>query len=134
MKISYNWLKEFIDLKLSPEETAEKLTLIGLEVEEIENYGSSLEGVIVGRVTGVREHPNADRLKVCDVDLGEKQVQIVCGADNVAKGQNVPVATVGTTLPLTTENGKPFTIRKYWMNNWKPAPLSIRFLIFIRIP
>jgi len=112
MKISYNWLKEFIDLKLSPEETAEKLTLIGLEVEEIENYGSSLEGVIVGRVTGVREHPNADRLKVCDVDLGEKQVQIVCGADNVAKGQNVPVATVGTTLPLTTENGKPFTIRK----------------------
>lgn len=112
MKISYNWLKEFIDLNLSPEETAEKLTLIGLEVEEIENYGNSLEGVIVGRVNGVREHPNADRLRVCDVDLGEKKVQIVCGADNVAEGQNVPVATVGTTLPLTTENGKPFTIKK----------------------
>jgi len=112
MKISYNWLKEFIDLNLSPEETAEKLTLIGLEVEEIENYGNSLDGVIVGRVIAVREHPNADRLRVCDVDLGEKQVQIVCGADNVAKDQNVPVATVGATLPLTTENGKLFTIKK----------------------
>ncbi len=112
MKISYNWLKEFIDLDLSPEDTAEKLTLIGLEVEEIEEYGSNLEGVIVGEVLDVREHPNADRLRLCLVNLGEEQLQIVCGADNVAKGQKVPVATVGTTLPVTLDDGSPLTIRK----------------------
>lgn len=112
MKISYNWLKEFIDLKLSPEETAEKLTLIGLEVDSIEKVGSSLEGVIVGEVLEVRDHPNADRLRLCRVNLGEEQVQIVCGADNVAKDQKVPVATVGTTLPVKLENGESLTIRK----------------------
>ena len=112
MKISYNWLKKFINLELSPEETAEKLTLIGLEVEEVSTHGSLLEGVVVGEVLEVKEHPNADRLYVCQVDTGEETVQIVCGADNVAAGQKVPVATVGTTLPVETENGKPFTIRK----------------------
>lgn len=112
MKISYNWLKDFINLKLSPEETAEKLTLIGLEVEEITSYGSKLEGVIVGEVLEVKEHTNADRLYVCKVNTGSETVQIVCGADNVAAGQKVPVATVGTTLPVETENGEPFTIRE----------------------
>ncbi|HYW34575.1 MAG TPA: phenylalanine--tRNA ligase subunit beta [Balneolaceae bacterium] len=112
MKISYNWLKEFIDLELSPEETAEKLTLIGLEVEEVEEYGNLLEGVIVGEVLEVHEHPNADRLRLCQVNLGNETVQIACGADNVASGQKVPVATVGTTLPLTDKNGNPVTIRQ----------------------
>ncbi|MDR8392533.1 phenylalanine--tRNA ligase subunit beta [Aliifodinibius sp. S!AR15-10] len=112
MKISYNWLKEFIDFDLSPEETAEKLTLIGLEVDSIEKIGSSLDGVVVGKVLEVSEHPNADRLRLCKVDLGKERVQIVCGADNVAKDQNVPVATVGTTLPLKLENGEPFVIRE----------------------
>ncbi|TYP95411.1 phenylalanyl-tRNA synthetase beta subunit [Fodinibius salinus] len=112
MKISYNWLNEFIDLDLSPEETAEKLTLIGLEVEEITSHGSQLEGVVVGEINEVKEHSNADRLQVCTVDTGSETVQIVCGADNVAAGQKVPVATVGTTLPIETENGEPFTIRE----------------------
>jgi len=112
MKVSYNWLKEIIDLPLSPEETAEKLTLIGLEVEEIESFGSSLEGVIVGEVLEVRAHPNADRLQICDVDLGEKQTQIVCGAKNVAKGQKVPVATVGSTLPIKLDDGSFLKIKK----------------------
>ena len=112
MKISYNWLKELIDLNLSPEETAEKLTLIGLEVEEVSQYGSNLEGVVVGEVLNVSDHPNADRLRICQVDIGPNQQQIICGADNVAVGQKVPVATVGTTLPVETENGEPFTIRK----------------------
>ncbi len=112
MKISYNWLKEFIDIELSPEATAEKLTLIGLEVEEVITYGSKLEGVIVGEVLEVKDHSNADRLYVCKVNLGDKTVQIICGADNVAAGQKVPVATVGTTLPVETENGEPFTIKK----------------------
>ncbi|MBD3615965.1 MAG: phenylalanine--tRNA ligase subunit beta [Gracilimonas sp.] len=112
MKVSYNWLNEFIDLPLSPEETAEKLTLIGLEVEEIEEFGSSLEGVIVGEVLEVREHPNADRLQVCDVDLGDSKTQIVCGAKNVAAGQKVPVATVGSTLPIKLDDGSNLKIKK----------------------
>lgn len=112
MKISYKWLKEFIDLGLSPEETAEKLTLIGLEVEEVEEYGSLLEGVIVGEVTEVSNHPNADRLHICQVNLGNKNTQIICGADNVAAGQKVPVATVGASLPSPDKNGEPFTIKK----------------------
>lgn len=112
MKVSYKWLKEFIDLPLSPEETAEKLTLIGLEVEEIEAYGSSLDGVIVGEVTNVRAHPNADRLQICDVNLGDSNTQIVCGAKNVAAGQKVPVATVGSTLPIKLDDGSSLTIKK----------------------
>jgi phenylalanyl-tRNA synthetase beta chain len=112
MKISYNWLKELIDLNLSPQNAAEKLTLIGLEVEEITQYGSKLEGVVVGEVLDVSNHPNADRLYICQVDIGDEQHQIICGADNVASGQKVPVATVGTTLPVETDDGEPFTIRK----------------------
>jgi phenylalanyl-tRNA synthetase beta chain len=112
MKISYNWLKEFIDLSLSPQETAEKLTLIGLEVEEVSDYGSALDGVIVGEVLEVNEHPNAHRLRLCQINLGNNTVQIACGADNVAAGQKVPVATVGTTLPIETGNGEPPVIRK----------------------
>jgi phenylalanyl-tRNA synthetase beta chain len=112
MKVSYNWLKEFIDLPLSPEETVEKLTLIGLEVEELEEHGSSLDGVIVGEVLAVREHPNADRLQVCDVDLGDSKTQIVCGAKNVAAGQKVPVATVGSVLPVKLDDGSNLKIKK----------------------
>jgi phenylalanyl-tRNA synthetase beta chain len=112
MKVSYNWLKEFIKLPLTAEETAEKLTLIGLEVEEIEDFGSSLEGVIVGEILEVRNHPNADRLQVCDVNLGDMKTQIVCGAKNVAAGQKVPVATVGSTLPIKLDDGSFLKIKK----------------------
>ncbi len=112
MKVSYNWLKEFIDLKLSPAETADKLTLIGLEEEETFEYGSKLEGVIVGEVLETSQHPNADRLKLCQVNLGNEIVQIVCGATNVAAGQKVPVATVGSTLPIKLDDGSFLTLRK----------------------
>ena len=112
MKLSYNWLKEFVDLKLTPAETAEKLTLIGLEEEETFEYGSTLEGVIVGEVLEAKQHPNADRLKVCQVNLGDETVQIVCGAPNVASGQKVPVATVGSTLPIKLDDGSFLKLRK----------------------
>lgn len=112
MKISYNWLQDFIDLDLSPQQTAEKLTLIGLEVEEVTKFGNKLEGVIIGEVLEVKEHPNADRLRICIVNLGKETVQIVCGADNVAAGQKVPVATVGSSLPPQKEGEDPFTIRE----------------------
>ena len=112
MKLSYNWLNEFIDLPLNPADTAEKLTLIGLEEEESFEYGSSLPGVIVGEVLEVTQHPNADRLSLCQVNLGNETVQIVCGAKNVVAGQKVPVATVGTTLPIKLDDGSLLTLRK----------------------
>lgn len=112
MKVSYNWLNEFIDLTLSPAQTADKLTLIGLEEEETIQYGNTLEGVIVGEVLEATQHPNADRLKVCQVNLGNETVQIVCGAHNVAAGQKVPVATVGSTLPIQLDDGSFLTLRK----------------------
>ncbi len=112
MKISYNWLKEYLALDLTADETADKLTLAGLEVEDVEHIGSTLDGVIVGKVLTCEKHPNADRLSVCSVDLGGRQVQIVCGAPNVAAGQTVPVATVGTELPIVLDNGESLVLRK----------------------
>jgi len=113
MKISYNWLKQYIPLDLSPKEVSDILTNIGLEVEGLETFQSvkgGLEGVLIGEVLSCEKHPNADKLTLCKVDVGEDEVlPIVCGAPNVAAGQKVPVATVGTTL-YPDENG--FTLKK----------------------
>lgn len=102
MKISYNWLRQFIDLEWDVNKTSTLLTDLGLEVEgisEFESVKGGLQGVVVGEVISCEKHPNADRLKLTKVDIGEKEaVQIVCGAPNVAAGQKVPVATIGTTL------------------------------------
>lgn len=114
MKISYNWLKQFLQLDWDAEKTGELLTDLGLEVEGIEIIESikgSLEGVVVGEVLSCVQHPNADRLKLTTVAIGsENPVQIVCGAPNVATGQKVPVATIGTTLYDKEGNG--FKIKK----------------------
>ena len=114
MKISYNWLKQFIEIDWPAEKTAALLTDLGLEVEGIDAFESvkgGLEGVVLGEVLSCVKHPNADKLRLCTVDIGqEKPVQIVCGAPNVAKGQKVPVATVGTTL--YDAEGNPWKIKK----------------------
>ncbi|MDI9309497.1 MAG: phenylalanine--tRNA ligase subunit beta [Limnohabitans sp.] len=114
MKISYNWLKQFIKTDWSSEKTAELLTDLGLEVEGIEKYQSikgGLEGIVVGHVLTCIQHPNADKLKITTVDLGTGEpVQIVCGASNVAVGQKVPVATIGTKL--YDKEGNSFEIKK----------------------
>ncbi len=114
MKISYNWLKQFIKIDWKSDETAALLTDLGLEVEIVDKYQSikgGLEGIVVGHVLTCEQHPNADRLKVTTVDIGlETPVQIVCGASNVAAGQKVPVATIGTTL--YDKEGNPFQIKK----------------------
>lgn len=114
MKISYNWLKQFIKIDLKSEETASLLTDLGLEVEVVEKYQSvrgGLEGVVVGHVLTCEKHPDADRLKITTVDLGEgSPLQIVCGAPNVAAGQKVPVATIGTKL--FDASGVAFEIKK----------------------
>ncbi len=101
MDISYRWLQQYVEVDDGPEALAERLTRLGLEVDGLDRVGSTLDGVVVGEVQRVREHPNADRLVLCDVDLGTGEpVQIACGAPNVAAGQKAPVATVGTTLQL----------------------------------
>lgn len=111
MKVSLNWLNEYVKLPSSPDEVANHITLAGLEVEEVVQIGSTLDGVVVGEVLTRIQHPNADRLSVCSVDIGTGEpVQIVCGAPNVAAGQKVLVATVGTTLPITLPDGSPLVI------------------------
>ena len=114
MKISYNWLKQFIKIDWKSEETAALLTDLGLEVEIVDKYQSvkgGLEGIVVGHVLTCIQHPDADRLKITTVDLGNGvPVQIVCGATNVAAGQKVPVATIGTIL--YDASGAAFTIKK----------------------
>jgi phenylalanyl-tRNA synthetase beta chain len=114
MKISYNWLQQFLQITEEASKIGELLTDLGLEVEGIqtkESIKGSLKGIVVGKVLTCIQHPNADRLKVTTVDLGDgKPLQIVCGAPNVAAGQKVPVATIGTTL--YDEKGEGFIIKK----------------------
>jgi len=114
VKISYNWLKQFINVDLPVSKVSEMLTDLGLEVEGIEEYCSipgGLQGVVVGEVLSCEQHPNADRLKLTKVAIGnDKVVPIVCGAPNVATGQKVAVATVGSTL--YDGDGNAFQIKK----------------------
>ncbi len=99
MNVTLNWLKTYIDFDFSPNELADRLTMLGIEVESIKQLGAELEGVVVGSVTAIRPHPNADKLVLCQVDIGEA-LQIVCGAPNVREGMLAPVATIGATLPI----------------------------------
>ena len=99
MNVTLNWLKTYIDFDLSPEELADRLTMLGIEVESIKQLGADLQGVVVGSVTAIHPHPNADKLVLCQVDVGaEERLQIVCGAPNVRVGMLAPVATIGATL------------------------------------
>ncbi|MFW6019191.1 MAG: phenylalanine--tRNA ligase subunit beta [Bacteroidales bacterium] len=114
MKISYNWLKQYVDFEYSPQQLSEILTNTGLEIGSLEKFESvkgSLEGVVVGEVITCKKHLNADKLSVTTVDVGENQpLPIVCGAPNVDEGQKVLVAKVGATL--YPEEDKPFPIKK----------------------
>jgi len=113
MTISYNWLSEYLPWSIEPEKLSKILTSIGLEVESLtfyENVKGGLAGLIVGEVLTVAQHPNADKLKITTVNIGaEAPLQIVCGASNVAVGQKVIVATIGTTIYPST--GDPLTMR-----------------------
>ena len=113
MNISYNWLKEYVNFDLTPEETAAALTSIGLEtggVEEVQSVKGGLEGLVIGQVLTCEPHPNSDHMHVTTVNLGQGEpVQIVCGAANVAAGQKVVVATIGTKL---YDGDECFTIKK----------------------
>lgn len=114
MKISYNWLSSYIKTDLEVQKIGEILTNIGLEVEGIEKTGSqnvNLKGVVAGKVVSLEKHPNADKLRIAIVDIGENEnLRIVCGAPNIAEEQKVPVATIGTELPA--KDGSTFKIKE----------------------
>lgn len=113
MNISYNWLKEYVDFELTPEEVSAALTSIGLEtdgVEEVQSIKGGLEGLVIGEVLTCEPHPNSDHMHITTVNLGQPEpIQIVCGAANVAAGQKVVVATLGTKL---YDGDQCFTIKK----------------------
>ena len=113
MKISYSWLKEYIDVNLTPQEMSDILTSIGLEVESLEKVEAvkgGLKGVVIGQVLTCAKHPDADKLSITTVNIGKTEpLNIVCGAPNVAAGQKVMVATVGTTLYF---NDSELTLKK----------------------
>lgn len=113
MKISLNWLKEYIPTQDSPQKIAQLLTDCGLEVESVERTQSvkgGLEGLVIGEVLTSEKHPDADRLTLTTVNIGNEVLPIVCGAPNVAAGQKVVVATVGAVLHPVT--GESFEIKK----------------------
>ena len=99
MRVPLSWLKDFVDIQSKPEEIANSLSMSGFEVEEIIDHSKELEGVVIGFVNKLRPHPEADKLKICEIDVGDEvNLQIVCGAKNIKEGIYVPVAKIGTTL------------------------------------
>lgn len=99
MKVSFSWLKQYVDIDVSPDELAERLTMVGLAVEHVEKLGHDITNVVVGKILEIKDHPQADKLVVCSIDIGREVVQIVTGASNVRSGQRVPVAIIGAKLP-----------------------------------
>ena len=99
MNISLNWLREYVDFDLTPIELGEKLMMLGTEVESINQLSEGLDNIVVGRIVNVRKHPQADKLVLCDVDVGKEELQIVCGAPNAQESLVAPVALVGANLP-----------------------------------
>ena len=109
MNVSVKWLKEYVDFDLSPEALAERLLMLGMEIESIKQLGEGLDRVVVGRINTVEKHPQADKLVLCNVDVGSgTDTQIVCGAPNAREGLVAPVALVGAQLPngLTIKRAK----------------------------
>ncbi|WP_277183423.1 phenylalanine--tRNA ligase subunit beta [Caballeronia sp. BR00000012568055] len=112
MQFPESWLRSFVDPKLSTDELAHALTMAGLEVEDLRPVAPPTTKIVVGQVLEVAKHPNADKLNVCQVDAGTgEQLNIVCGAPNVAPGIKVPVALIGAVLPPVEAGGEPFAIK-----------------------
>jgi phenylalanyl-tRNA synthetase beta chain len=110
MKVTLNWLKQYVDFDWTPEELTERLTMVGLEVEGVEQVGGGFEGIVVAQVITRDRHPDADKLSVCRVNDGQGERQIVCGAQNFKAGDKVPLILPGASLPAKPGE-KPFTIK-----------------------
>ncbi len=111
MKVTLNWLKQYVDFNWSPEELAERLTMLGLEVEGVQKLGGEFAGIVVAQVITRDKHPNADKLSVCRVNDGQGERQIVCGAQNFKAGDKVPLILPGASLPMKPGDKEPFTIK-----------------------
>jgi len=112
MQFPESWLREFCNPPLSSQALADTLTMAGLEVEDMRAVAPPFTGVVVALILDAQPHPNADRLRVCQVDVGQAQaLSIVCGAPNARPGIKVPCALVGASLPPAEEGGKPFSIK-----------------------
>jgi phenylalanyl-tRNA synthetase beta chain len=111
MKVTLNWLKQYVNFDWSPEELAERLTMLGLEVEGLHKLGGEFDGILVAQVITRDKHPNADKLSLCRVDDGKGERQIVCGAQNFKAGDKVPLILPGASLPLKPGEKEPFTIK-----------------------
>jgi len=111
MKVTLNWLKQYVDFNWSPEETTERLTMLGLEVEGVQNISGSFDGIVVAQVVTRDKHPNADKLSLCRVNDGAGERQIVCGAQNFKAGDKVPLILPGASLPPQAGEKEPFIIK-----------------------
>ncbi len=98
MKVPFEWLQEFVVIDIDPHELAKRLTLRGLEVESVETISPAFDGIIIGKIKNIEKHPNAENLSVCIIDTGKEDLTVVCGAQNIEKGNKVPLATVGAHL------------------------------------
>jgi len=103
MKVSIKWLRDYIDFDLSVDELVYKLTMAGLEVDSVEKLDTGLDKVVVGKILNIKQHPNADKLVLCDVDAGDETLKVVCGAPNTKEGMVAPLALVGAALPSGME-------------------------------
>jgi phenylalanyl-tRNA synthetase beta chain len=111
MKVTLNWLKQYVDFNWSPEELTERLTMLGLEVEGVQKLSGAFDGIVVAQVITRDKHPNADKLSLCRVNDGTGERQIVCGAQNFKAGDKVPLILPGASLPLKAGEKEPFTIK-----------------------
>lgn len=115
MKLSENWLRQWVNPNLSTEQIGEQLTMAGLELDDLSLVARAFSGVVVGEVLTCTQHPDADKLKITTVNVGShssEPLQIVCGASNVATGARVPVALIGAKLPPIAGTDTPFCIKK----------------------
>src|SRR5258705_7245362 len=111
MKVTLNWLKQYVDFNWSPEELTERLTMLGLEVEGVQKISGAFDGIVVAQVVTRDKHPNADKLSLCRVNDGTGERQIVCGAQNFKAGDKVPLILPGASLPPKAGEKEPFTIK-----------------------
>ena len=99
MRVSIEWLKQYLEIEQAPEELAEILTRGGIEVEGVEYLNKGIKNIIIGEIKAIKPHPNAQKLQVCNVNIGSEELIIVTGADNIQLGDKVPVAVPGAKLP-----------------------------------
>src|SRR6478735_5758227 len=111
MKVTLNWLKQYVDFNWSVEETVERLTMLGLEVEGVQKISGAFDGIVVAQVITRDKHPGADKLSLCRVNDGTGERQIVCGAQNFKAGDKVPLILPGASLPMKPGDKEPFTIK-----------------------